>query len=179
MSSLRKLHLGGKEIKEGWEIFNAIEAEGVDHLGNANDLSRFDDNTFDELYASHILEHFDYKDELQIVLKEWFRVLKPGGTISVSVPDLDQLCHILLQKDKLTVDEQFHIMRMIFGGHTDQYDYHLVGLNQSFLGAFLSQTGFVNIRRVGDFDYFNDTSRLRFKGVAISLNMTAEKPNAT
>ena len=33
----RKLHIGGKEVKEGWEIFNISEAPGVDHVGNAEE----------------------------------------------------------------------------------------------------------------------------------------------
>ena len=71
----RKLHIGGQVKVDGWEVFNAIDADYVDHVGNAKDLSRFADETFAEIYASHVLEHFDYKDELVHVLKEWRRVL--------------------------------------------------------------------------------------------------------
>ena len=60
----RKLHIGGKEKKEGWEIFNIFPDKDVDHVGNANDLSRFEDNSFSNIYASHILEHFDYNKEI-------------------------------------------------------------------------------------------------------------------
>ena len=66
-------------------------------------------------------------------------------------------------------------MRMIFGGHVDEYDYHAVGLNQDFLASFLHSAGYVNIRRVQNFGLFQDTSSMVFKGVAISLNMMAEK----
>ena len=51
----RKLHIGGKIKKEGWEILNALPNPDVDHVCNANDLSKFDDNTFTEIYASHTL----------------------------------------------------------------------------------------------------------------------------
>lgn len=38
------------------------------------------------LYASHVLEHIPwYKTEE--VLREWVRVLKPGGVLEVWVPD--------------------------------------------------------------------------------------------
>ena len=70
----------------------------------------------------------------------------------------------------------FMIMRMLFGGHVDQYDYHVVGLNEEFLSMYLSASGFCNLKRVDFFGLFNDTSSLMFKGVPISLNMTAEKP---
>lgn len=172
----RKLHIGGKVAVAGWEIMDALPAPSVDHLGNAGDLSRFDDGSFDELYASHVLEHFDYNGELQAALKEWWRVLAPGGRVYISVPDLDILCSLCLSKDHLTADERFFVMRMIFGGHMDEYDYHVVGLNQDFLGYFLHEAGFRNIRRVESFGLFSDTSEMRFKDVPISLNVIAERP---
>ncbi len=47
----RKLHIGGKQKTDGWEVLNAIDAPSVDHVCNANNLSQFEDNTFIELYA--------------------------------------------------------------------------------------------------------------------------------
>ena len=171
----RKLHIGGTQQSMGWEIFNALPLGVADHVGNANDLSRFNDNTFDEIYGSHILEHFDYQKELIAVLKEWYRVLNYGGKIYISVPDLEQLCHLLLQKKSLNIDEQFQIMRMMFGGHIDQYDYHLVGLTHGFMEAYMGEAGFEKITRVGNFNLFDDMSNLAFKGVQISLNITGVK----
>jgi uncharacterized protein YecA (UPF0149 family) len=66
-------------------------------------------------------------------------------------------------------------MRMIFGGHVDKHDYHLVGLNEDFLTGYLKAAGFVKARRVQEFRLFDDTSSMSFKGVLISLNMIAEK----
>lgn len=171
----RRLHIGGTTRSDGWEVLNANAAPYVDHVGNANDLSRFADNTFVEIYASHVVEHLDYSGELKDTLQEWNRVLVPGGKVFISVPDLDILAELILEKNKLTVDERFFVMRMIFGGHVDQYDYHAVGLNEDFLTAFLNACGYTNIRRVQNFGLFDDTSTLLFKGVAISLNMVAEK----
>lgn len=172
----RKLHIGGKERAAGWEVLNANPAPYVDHACNATDLSRFTEGTFSEIYASHVVEHLDYNKELIATLKEWFRVLEPGGKIYISVPDLDVLAGLLLEKIKYTADERFEIMRMIFGGHVDKYDYHVVGLNEDFLNIYLKTCGFINIRKVAEFGLFNDTSCWKFKGVAISLNLIAEKP---
>ena len=175
-SAPRKLHIGGQVKSEGWEVLNASPAPYVDHVCNANNLSRFADNTFSEIYASHVAEHFDYNGELGQALKEWNRVLKPGGKIYISVPDLDLLAEWLLAKDRMSVSERFAVMRIIFGGHKDEYDFHKIGLNEEFLTEFFKQTGFVNARRVKEFALFNDTSSATFNGELISLNMVAEKP---
>ena len=173
----RKLHIGGKQKAEGWEILNANAAPEVDHACNATDLSLFPDGTFSEIYASHIVEHFDYQNELAATLKEWFRVMEPGGKIYISVPDMDILASLLVNKKNYTLNERFEVMRMLFGGHVDQYDYHVVGLNEEFLSVYLRRTGLINLRKVTEFSLFKDTSSYKFKGVAISLNIIAEKPS--
>jgi predicted SAM-dependent methyltransferase len=168
----RRLHIGGQQRREGWEILDANTRPDVDHVGDAGDLARFPDGTFAAVYASHVLEHFDYKDELAQVLKEWRRVLAPGGTLYVSVPDLERLCHLYLTP-RLAPDARVHIMRMMFGGHVDDYDYHMAGIDEAFLMAHLQQAGFQSARRVGSFGLFNDTSAMEFLGMPISLNVTA------
>jgi len=171
----RRLHIGGQVRSPGWEVLDANPGPCVDHVGNASDLQAFDDNSFDQIYASHVVEHFDYHKQLVATLKEWCRVLKPRGTLLVSVPDLDVLARLFLDRTSLTADDRYLVMRMIFGGHIDKYDYHLVGLNEEFLTGFLQAAGFVEIRRVADFGLFQDTSSLKMKGIPISLNVVAAK----
>lgn len=176
--SLRKLHIGGKQLSPGWEILNANDAPGVDHLGKAEDLSRFEDNTFAQVYASHVFEHLDYQSTLSTALGECCRVLIPGGQLMVSVPDLDILAELFCRKADFSADERFLLMRMMFGGQVDQYDFHHVGLNQEFLFSYLSKAGFAGMERVATFGLFDDASTLLFNGHAISLNILAFKPGA-
>jgi predicted SAM-dependent methyltransferase len=174
----RKLHIGGKLRSPGWEILNVLPGPDVDHVGNAVDLSRFADGSFTELYASHVLEHFGYNGPLQKALQEWQRVLVPGGVLHVSVPDLDVLAYLLLQRHRFTLTERFQIMRMMFGGHVDAYDVHLVGLNAEFLTGYLKAAGFENVQRVSRHGLFADTSDLAVAGTPISLNVNAYRPVA-
>jgi len=175
-STSRKLHIGGHVRVSGWEVLDANPGAVVDHVGDAGDLGRFETGAFEAVYASHVLEHFDYKDALGAALREWHRVLSPGGQLYVSVPDLDVLASLFVLKEKLTVEERYLVMRMMFGGHIDRFDYHLVGLSVDFLATFLGEAGFVNLRKVRSFGLFEDTSAMLFKGVPISLNVVAEKP---
>lgn len=57
------------------------------HLfGNGKELYWFKDEVLDYVYSSHLLENF-YIPEMHEFLKEWFRVLKPGGLIILYLPD--------------------------------------------------------------------------------------------
>lgn len=51
-------------------------------IQTANGLT-YSDNTFDRLVAIHVLEHIYYP---HLVLKEWHRVLKHGGILSILIP---------------------------------------------------------------------------------------------
>lgn len=48
------------------------------------------DASFDVVYHSHVLEHFDRDMGLRF-LRECARVLKPGGIIRIALPDLERL----------------------------------------------------------------------------------------
>lgn len=172
----RRLHIGALDSSPGWETLNVLSLPGVDHVCDARDLSAFPDETFHAIYASHVLEHFDYRDEILPVLSEWRRVLVPGGTLSVSVPDLDTICRLFADRERFDANDRFAFMRMILGGHSDEHDYHRAGLNEEFLRHYLEEAGFVSIRRVDGFGLFDDTSTMRYKGEPISLNMTALRP---
>jgi predicted SAM-dependent methyltransferase len=169
-----KLHIGGQEKREGWTIQDALPGPIVDYVGNCNDLSFLGDETCAEVYASHVLEHLGYNGELQNTLRGINRVLKPGGRLRASVPDLETLCRLFLHP-ALDTAGRFHVMRMMFGGRTTAYDVHYVGLSFEFLGNFLHEAGFRDIRRVAEFGLFQDTSTLRLGGVPISLNVEARK----
>jgi predicted SAM-dependent methyltransferase len=171
---IRRLHIGGYSRCDGWEVLDVNPADHVDHVLDASDLTPFSDGTFAEIYASHVIEHFDYTDVLPSALRDWLRVLIPGGRVFISVPDMDVISWLFLSK-LIATQERFKLMRILFGGHIDKHDYHVVGLNMEFLTHFLSEAGYVNIRRVNDFGLFDDTSSQRFNDIPISLNVIAEK----
>lgn len=167
-----RLHLGGTEPRPGWEIMNALPGEHVDHLGDIRDLGRFADASYDLVYASHVVEHLGYAKDLPAVLVEIARVLRQGGRFFVSVPDLATLCRIFVDP-AADADVRFAVMRMMFGGQVDQYDFHHVGLWDEYLAALLFRSGFEAVYRVPSFGFFEDTSAMVFGGTPISLNMVA------
>lgn len=65
-------------IVRNHEPFNNVSIEEQ----NATKLN-YPNNSFDRLIATHVLEHLERPHE---VLREWHRVIKPGGTISILLP---------------------------------------------------------------------------------------------
>ena len=176
MSAL-KLNIGSRIRADGWKAFDIEEGPDVDYVGDCCDLSQFAEGAIDTIYASHVLEHVSYQDDMLAALKEWFRVLVPGGTVIISVPDFDLLCRLFLHPSN-GIEQRFHIMRVIFGGQKSPTDFHSVGLTLEFLSWYLETAGFQDIRRVDDLGIFKDCSALELGGIPISLNVTARKPES-
>lgn len=63
------------------------DAPGVDIVGSAWPLN-LPDNSVGEIRAVDVLEHLSYWDTPKI-LADWFRVLRPGGSIYIQVPDAE------------------------------------------------------------------------------------------
>lgn len=173
-----RLHIGGHAPKAGWKILNVQAGPHVDYVGSCTDLDQFGDGTVADVYASHVLEHLNYVEELPHTLKEINRILAPEGKLYISVPNLECLMQLATRRD-LTLSDRFMVMRMMFGGQVDDHDYHKVGLTWEFLCYFLSHAGFPYATRIPEHNLFPDTSSMRFVGELISLNVIAHKSDPT
>lgn len=169
-----RIHIGGKEPREGWKILNIQPGPGVDFVGDCVNLSQFAAGSVHEIYASHVYEHLSYQGELQRALSEAHRILESGGVLRISVPDIEVLCRLFLD-ETLGAQNRFLVMRMMFGGQTDPYDFHKTGLNFGILGHFLHQAGFREMKRVPHFGLFRDDSLTQVAGQFISLNIETWK----
>ena len=117
------------------------------------------DNSLEEIRASHVLEHLTFRDATE-ALRDWFRAIKPGGTIRVAVPDVDKA---LASQDGKRL---FYLM----GGQTDEHNIHRSAYDVERLEALLEDVGFTQIREWNSAD--PDTS-----SHPISLNRIATKPD--
>jgi SAM-dependent methyltransferase len=85
-----RLNIGADRTQiSGFLSVDFNEAVHPDVLAEATALP-FEDDTVDEIYASHVLEHLTWHEGMK-ALKEWYRVLKPGGQLTVAVPDITQI----------------------------------------------------------------------------------------
>lgn len=83
---MKKLNLGcGTDIRKDYINIDFINGNGVDIVHNLNQTPYpFEDDYFDEIYASHVLEHLD-GDWFKII-KELYRIMKRGGRLLIKVP---------------------------------------------------------------------------------------------
>jgi len=170
-----RLNIGGTTPLEGWKILNIQPGPDVDFVGDCKDLGQFADNSCHEIYASHVFEHLSYVNELVDTLKEIRRILVPGGTCKISVPDFELLCRMFVHPS-LNGEQRFFVMNMIFGGQQDPWDFHKVGLSWELLSSYLQQAGFTTFKRAREFDLFDsDCSTIKYGGQLISLNIEATK----
>jgi predicted SAM-dependent methyltransferase len=168
-----RLHIGGQEIKEGWKIFDITARPEVDFVGDLRDLSAFAEGSCAEVYASHVLEHVPPQDIL-MVLNGIHRILVPGGTLYLAVPNLDILSW-LFSNPAASNAEKFYIMRVIFGGQLDENDLHRIGLNLDFMVDYLTDVGFTSVEQVQSFGLFSDDSEQSINDHRVSLNMVVIK----
>lgn len=86
--AMRKLHLGsGSNLLDGWLNSDFFPKDaGVLHL-DARGAFPFDDAQFDYVFSEHMIEHIAYAKGAKMI-GECFRVLRPGGRLRISTPDL-------------------------------------------------------------------------------------------
>jgi SAM-dependent methyltransferase len=110
-----KIELGsGPHGEPGFTHVDVVKVGNVELEADARYLDWLLDDQVDELYSAHIVEHFSYT-EVDSVLKEWGRVLRPGGKITIKMPDLDFLCRSYVEGIHSTEE----VMIALFGGFSD------------------------------------------------------------
>lgn len=115
----------------------------------------FPDASVTALRANHVLEHQSY-ELVAATVAEWARVLCPGGTITVGVPDARLLAGQWAKGELTTREANYWIL----GGHSDRdahkgvdqrgvprwfWNAHHTLFDEELLRDLLETTGFVGI----------------------------------
>ncbi|HEX4571471.1 MAG TPA: tetratricopeptide repeat protein [Dongiaceae bacterium] len=169
-----QLHLNGTEPREGWKIVAAAAGPEVDVVCDPRSLSAFADDSVDAIYAGWFYQRLSYRDELPQALAAAHRVLKPGGTLRIAVPDFELLCNLMINPS-IPRNELFSIMALVYGDQATPDRFNRTGFTADFIGAFLKQAGFKTARRVPSFGLFNDMSSAKRFSQSIALNVLATK----
>jgi len=147
----RHLHLGCGEkylpdfLNIDGNLFNKIDV----WLDVRNGLP-FASNTVDSIYSTHMFEHF-FPDELQVLLRECLRVLKPGGGVRLIVPSLESAITAYTQERSGWFDDKFPRHFDSLGGRFSNFVFcdgqHRTAFDFSYLGEVLRGAGFREVEK--------------------------------
>jgi len=129
--------------QSGPEYINVdiVPSPHIHYVHDIKVLDMFDSESVDLLYASHVMEHIP-RHELDAVIAEWRRVLKPGGVLRISVPDFDNLLKIYSASGN---DINSIVAQLL--GQEPPYNNHYSVWNWEFIKKFFIDRGFSDVRR--------------------------------
>lgn len=151
-----RLHQSFQNRTEWQEVRLDINPDvDPDIIGDITDMHDVAENSHDALYSSHNLEHL-YPHQVPTALKEFFRVLKPGGHVLLTMPNLQEVAYYVAA-GKLeepiyrapagpisAIDILYGLRSKIAEGNT--FMAHRGGFTAESLGRKLKDAGFVNVR---------------------------------
>ena len=136
-----KLHLGcGDKYWPGFTNVDKYDAR-ADVKSECVELP-FGACTAESIYALHLLEHF-HRNEADAAIKEWYRVLKPGGLLVLELPCLDKMVSLIAAKEE-------NIRLTLFGLYGDPRETkpgmeHKWAWSMKEIEHALDQVGFIDV----------------------------------
>ncbi len=134
------LSSGGKG-KQDWVNTELIPAQDTTICLDIRRELPFADGSADRVLAEHVVEHLDFKEDVPRLFGEVFRVLAPGGTFRVIVPDCEAFLKAYASGDAAAweklgwpldklpddISTPMHVINHMFhqdGEHLFGYDFH-------------------------------------------------------
>jgi hypothetical protein len=154
-TTLKKLNLGcGDKILPGYinvDVAGSRQGRKPDVLCDLRKLKPFADNEVDEILSVHVVEHF-WRWEIVDVVKEWVRVLKPGGLMVIECPNLLTACQEIMQNPDIAIGpgkEGRRSMWVLYGdpGWKDPLMMHRWAYTPNSLMQLMREAGLVNLRQ--------------------------------
>lgn len=171
---LVNLGCGDTKLPDPWinvDTFHSMFAVGtpertaIDKIGNYVDAQLleplpFADNSVNGLLASHLLEHFNAQDGLKL-LREVKRILAPGGSVLISVPDASYFRRVYPDDRNVnwpmlfdTTDPNnpiptFTTAALFFNEHAMLY-------TEDALWCIINEAGFSDVRRLDAYAFTED-----------------------
>jgi predicted SAM-dependent methyltransferase len=183
-----KLHLGsGAKTLKGFMSVDIEDHPNVEHVQDIRDLTDFSSGSVEEIYTSHSFEYFDRQDA-ELVLREWKRVLKKTGKIYITVPDFKSLL-LVYESSGEDLDK---ILGPLFGRWknvgTNATIYHKTVWDYNSLSRAMIKAGFIDVASFNPVKYLEsidpnyDDYSLAFNphmdrnGIQISLAISGTNP---
>lgn len=153
-----KLHLGcGGRHFEDYINIDWRKTRATDLVCDIRKLP-YPDNSVNLIETYHVIEHLP-RHSLSKALREWYRVLVPGGMLIIECPDFDVAIKKYIEGDEKQLNSIFGLQRF-------PRDTHQFGYNFKRLKKILKESGFKNIKEREPQDYHSkDEACLRVECV--------------
>jgi protein O-GlcNAc transferase len=150
----KKLH--ARFNREDWhEIRYDIDPNvQPDIVGDMTNMSAVADSSVDAIWSSHNIEHL-YPHQVEVALREFSRVLKPGGFVYMTLPDIQAVAKHVAEGNLETplytspagpicaIDILYGFRPALASGHL--FMAHKTGFTAQTLANKLASAGFQNI----------------------------------
>lgn len=136
-----RLNLGCGHIPlEGYLNVDRRDLAGVDIVSEVSNLP-LERGEVDEIFSSHMLEHFPQEQLRRELLPYWKSLLKPGGKLAAVVPDAEAMIREY-GAGRYDYDDMREVM---YGAQDYDGDFHFNMFTPSHLGRLLQEAGFADI----------------------------------
>jgi len=139
-----RLNLGcGHLPQEGYVNVDGRELPGVDLVADATALP-IDPGTVDEIFASHLVEHFPLRYLKDVLLPYWYVMLVPGGILRLILPDAEGML-----KAHAEGEMSFDDLALVMFGKQD-YDgyFHFAMFTPDSIKQLLECVGFASVELI-------------------------------
>ena len=138
-----KLNLGcGWDHREGYLNVDIHDFHKPDLVADVTNLEMLPSGAYSEVIAQDVLEHLPRQSTVE-VLREWSRLLRPGGTLHLRVPSVIDLAELMRRPENQTIEQQELFIQCLFGTQAYTEDCHYTTFTEPLLRHYLAQAGLV------------------------------------
>lgn len=133
-----------------------------DVLGDIRTLDGVPDNSHDTVWSSHNIEHL-FAHEVELALRSFLRVLKPGGYLLLTCPDLQSICALvaagkLIEPAYQSPNGPISPLDVIYGfgkpiSQGLHFMQHKTGFTRKSLAQAMASVGFADVECIQDGEF--------------------------
>lgn len=142
-----------------WTLVDKFVSDPSIKNWDATTLEEVSDNSCEQIYASHLLEHIPHVD-VPGILNIWYRKIKSGGKLTINVPDLSWAAMTLIEYDlgkELNgyydrFEGEHGLQSIFYGSQSHKGEFHKSGYIRESVLDLLEKAGFskISIEQVVD-----------------------------